>query len=295
MNYWPKYGYTSWKNKREDEANEGFKNLIVESTSGRYLVLYVVHVQTSKLRRVYERYHTIILVVVEKRTKRVVAEVTHKGDFGALTARIPNARFMPVDDTDAELMEEFRKQPRRRSINILREDGVRDERLQYRSPAFNMMMGTYEDWTTVPICSADGRAGNLRADITRSATGIPAFDRKDEKVFLGKAENGVFYRQSGQARILIAREFNFAWKHCARLFEESDIEIPDNGVFYTNSNGTELKKMPGKYAMRQYVEPGLEIEINGEYRATNSFTGILELGSRREMEDLGFGIDPDLN
>lgn len=289
MGYWPKYDLTAWKNGREKENNEGFKNLIMEV--GDYKILYMVHMQTSSLRRLKQRWHSILFVVMHARTREIVVEITHKGDFGFLSARIGNGLFMPITSEDAKMMKEMFTQPHRRSVNIIDEKNL-DRRLEYRSPKHTMMMGVYEDWTTVPLGGAEGRAGNLRIDVTRSATGVRSFSRMDEKVYLGHSEKGVFYRQAGQARLLLAPKFEFSSKNCERTL---GARLPSSGVFYTNAKGDQLKDGPGPDAIRQYIKPGFSLSFSGKFRAVDSWSGLLSKDSDLEVDDLGYGLDPDKN
>lgn len=288
MGYYPKYDYTPWKNNREDEANAGFKNLIARQNG--YTILYMIHVQTSQLRRVTTRWHSIQVVIQDDSTKEIVAEVTHKGDFGFLSVRGKGNTFIPISEEDRRLSVETWKAPKRRSINVIKQ-GVFDPRYQYRNPRHSYMMGAYEDWTTVPLCGAAGRDGNVRVDITKSATGIPSIHEQDEKVFLGEELSGVFYRQAGQARTLLTPKFKFSFSDCERVLGT----LPSNGVFYTDAKGLKLVDGPGKDAIRQYVKPGLHVEFQGEFRAVDSWTVLMEKESKDEMKDIGYGLDPDEN
>lgn len=288
MGYWPKYDYTSWKNEREDESNEGFKNLIVDA--GDYRVLFVVHMQTSHLRRITTRWHSILLVVIHTETRKILADITHKGDFGFLSARISDGRFLAVSPEDAKMQEEMFQAPRRRSINFIDENHL-DERLLYRFPRYTLPMGVYEDWTTVPLCGAGGRSGNLRVDVTKSATGVRAFNALDEKVYLGNTENGVFYRQAGQARLLNAPKFKFSFSNCEHVLGP----LPSNGIFYTDANGENLTSGPGPDSMRQYVHPDLSFELYGDHRPSDSWTVLFKKESKLDTDDIMFGLDPDRN
>lgn len=288
MGYYPKYDYTSWKNGRENESNEGFKNLIGRQNG--YTFLYVVHVQTTSLRRVTERWHSIQLVIQEDRTKEIVAELTHKGDFGFLSVRGKQNTFIPISKEDARLQTETFKAPKRRSINVIT-PGRFDPRYQYRNPVHSYMMGAYEDWTTVPLCGAAGRDGNLRLDITRSATGIRSISDLSSRIDLGYKENGAFYKQTGQARIFLAPKFKMSFADCERMLGS----LPKDGVFYTDARGQALKSGPGRDAVRQYVKPGFLATIMGEFRAVNSWTVLMKKESKGEMKDIGFGLDPTRN
>lgn len=288
MNYYPKYDYTSWKNGRENESNEGFKNLIVKQNG--YTFLYVVHMQTTSLRRITERWHSIQVVIQEDDTKEIVAEITHKGDFGFLSVRGKKNTFIPVSEADAILQEQTFKAPKRRSINVIN-PGHFDPRFQYRNPIHSYMMGAYEDWTTVPLCGASGRDGNIRTDVTRSATGIRTTSDLSSRIDLGSTEKGVFYKQAGQARIFLAPKFKLSFSNCERVLGS----LPPNGVFYTDAKGENLLSGPGSNAIKQYVKPGLLVEIMGEFRAVDSWTAMMKKESKGEMKDIGFGLDPARN
>lgn len=291
MGYEPKYGYAAWKNGREDESNEGFKNVVIRN--GKYNVLIMFHAQTSSLRRVDETRHTILFVVTDAKTNRIQAEITHKGYFGFLGVRKAGKPgfFMALTEKDRKIEKETFKSPRHRSINVLNKNKL-DKRFLYRHPKHTLMLGVYEDWTTGPICAPSNRQGILRMDITKSATGIPTMARKKEKVLLGEFESGVFYRSTGVARLMLANNFLVGRDYCYEKFDK----LPRrSGYFYTNAWGTKLMSGPGRDAIRQYVRPGFSMRLNGEFKALDSWLGLYDTGVYNEMEDHGYGLNPDKN
>lgn len=295
MGYAPKYGYTAWKNNREVESNQGFKNFVFRY--GEFMVYFGIHVQTSHLRRVYESHHTINLVITRASTKEVLVEITHKGDYGFIATRKRGGGFFPFTVADAALLrrQESRDYPsRRRSVNVIDESNL-DYRFAYRSSLRSL--GLYEDWTTQPICSTNGMygGGHISVDVTTSATGIKSLSQKNVAVILGTVRNAKFFRSTGIQRIIRFQSYVISYASC--MFTLADIfgGQSRNGVFYTDSYGKTLRNGPGRNHIRQYIKPGFRLEINGKFHVQEPWLGVHGKDDGGFMVDLGFGIDPSKN
>lgn len=142
MGYRPRYNYAAWKNNRESESDPGFKGFVLQQ--GDYMFYFSLHAQASNLRRVNEQYHTIAVAITHARTKELMYEITHKADYGFLSARGKNVDFVPLSRYDEKMKEEQKaKWVRRRfrSINVI-DKGNLDGRLLYRPEVID---GVYEE------------------------------------------------------------------------------------------------------------------------------------------------------
>lgn len=76
----PRFGYTAWKNGRQDESHIGFKGYGFWSGPDKYYI--TSHIDTTLVRRVRERFHTVTLAATSP-SGETVADLSCKGDFGA--------------------------------------------------------------------------------------------------------------------------------------------------------------------------------------------------------------------
>lgn len=296
MGYHPKFDYTAWKNKREVEPNEGFKSIVFRN--GDYFVCIGIHVQTSHLRRVYERHHSISLVIVRAATKKIVVELHQKADYGFSSTRAKGGGFFPLtaeDRTEMERQLETGDLIKRRSVNVINQANL-DNRFDYREPASARMLGLYEDWTTAPLCAKPGKhAGLISVDIKQAATGIRSLAQKDVKVHLGSFRGNKFYRSTGSPRLLKLNNFVVSYDACMFRLEDIFNGKSHNGEFYTDAYGSKLYPGPGKYLVRQFIEPGFRMRLDGRYETKDSWYGLHGENVIGEMADFGFGLDPDKN
>lgn len=298
MGYAPKFGYTAFKNNREVEAHEGFKGFVFRVDD--YFVYYSLHVQTSSLRRVRQSRHTIVVAVTHAKTKELVAELTHKGDFGFLAAQNPSNGFTPLSSTD-EAIRDYQKShgmpAKRRSINVIDVDNL-DPRFSYRKPQSKALLGLYEEWSTTTLCSGQRKySGSVTADIILSATGIKSAQEKDVSVNLGLWRNGKFTRSTGSARQLKFTRGGVVISDKSCAFEPAGMsgKMSESGVFYTDVYGERLVKGPGPNVVKQLIKPGLSIKLTGAYGPTDSWLGMHEQRQFGIMTNYGYGLDPDKN
>lgn len=76
----PRFGYTAWKNRRQYESHIGFKGYGFSSGPDDYYI--TSHIDTTVVRRVRERFHTVTLAATSRKTGETMADISCKGDFG---------------------------------------------------------------------------------------------------------------------------------------------------------------------------------------------------------------------
>ncbi|CAN8076345.1 unnamed protein product [Agarophyton chilense] len=292
MNYAPKFGYTPWKNENEDESHEGFKCAVFRS--GAYYVCFCIHAQTSSVRRIGLRSHSIIFVVTDAATKELLVEVTHKGYFGFTGVRKRGGGFMGLtaDEEDRRLaLRADGHSTNKRSVNVIDVNALNPE-YEYND---DLMRGRYEEWTTNAICSGHGHDGMLNMDIRNPITGIVSSARADEKVNLGSMKDGTLLRHDGSSKLVHFRDFQFGEDYC--IFNLRDIHggRSVNGTFYTDPTGKKLMSGPGKSNLRQFVKPGFKFQMTGHYDVVDPWGGELILDADAGQSSNGYGLDPNVN
>lgn len=295
MNYYPKYGLTEEKHTGGIESNPGFKDTVIKQDG--LLIYFSTHVQTSSLRRVTARFHTVTTVIKDATSKELLAELSFKGDFGFLAARRAGDvnRFLAVTPEGAALFAEQQAEVpflrRLRTMNIINE-GALNPAYRYQSP---LLEGTYEEWITTPPCHRARRGGELVLDVQDPITGVRSVPAGDEKVALGVIDRpgpvAVFRRHVSVRRTLRARELEIGAGMCG--FGD-DFE---GGVFYTDARGEELRDGPGERNVWQYIKPGWSAKISGRWQVgvQNLWLGAYVHGSKGFFYDQGYGLDPKLN
>lgn len=289
MNYRPIFGYTALKNGDEYEPNEGFKGFVFRK--GNYYVYFAVHAQTSRLRRMRERWHTVTLAVTEVKTGKLMAEFTQKGDYGFLSAKSKTRGFIPLSRKDAELATKFRehKEPQRfRSVNVIAGGGKdkkkMDSRFRYRS---DPLVGVYESWGTAVMCTGTERFGEMVVDIESPGTAVSSAKDLHHAVMLGVGK-----LNTGLGRNIRMKNVKIGAKYCQ--FEGG--EKMNGGYFYTDVMGKRLLKGPGKGAVRQFVSKELSLNLFGRYKlGKDRWLGMFENGATGVFLDHGYGIDPRKN
>ncbi|KAI0560921.1 hypothetical protein FGB62_97g112 [Gracilaria domingensis] len=292
MGYAPKFGYTAWKNFREAESHEGFKCTVFRS--GQYYICFCMHAQTSSLRRVNVRYHTIIFAVADSETKELVAEIRHKGFFGYTGTKKRGGGFMGINKEEEQMRMALKQSSgisNKRSVNTINKYSLNPMYSYNRE----LMRGNYEEWTTSTICSDAGGHGMLHIDTRNPITGIVSGKKLGEVVLLGNEAKGTFLRNDGSSRLVKLRAFRFGEKYCSFGSQNVSGTGSSNGVFYTDASGRKLKSGPGKYHIRQFVKPGLNFEVSGLYEMVDPWGSELVLGVSPGITSIGFGLDPGVN
>lgn len=294
MGYEPKFGYVAWKNDQESEIHEGFKGVVAKE--GDYLVYFMMHGQTSNVRRLGLRFHTMTLVVADATSKKLLLEIAHKGDYGFISARKAGGGVVPLSKEDEELEKMLDEDDlsNHRTVNVINLGNL-DSRFDYQEEKEDILRGRYEEWVTTPICSRSGRQGALRMDFTSPITGIKVANDLTSEIALGSNSDDGFIKHDGLGRIFRAREYRLSERSCMFHLEDIDGGTSKDGEFYTDATGTKLLKGPSMNAVKQFVTPGLSLSLDGDYEAIESWTGMFEKGVEGRMINYGYGIDPAVN
>lgn len=240
--------------------------------------------QTSNMNRLKSRLHTVVLAVVHQRTKELLAEMSYKADLGFLAARLKDdVTWVPLDDGEAAIQKSQGRGPDNfRSVAVV-DKGDKDPQFSLREP---YTLGTYEFWRTFPMCTrAVGGLSGIAAVVRTPATGIKS-PRTRTKVELGRYKDGVFYQSSSLDRSLRIPRLKISAQFCPG---------GSSGTFFTDATGKTVLPGPGKGSVRQFIKPGLSLEIGGNYEPLDGWVGMYAQGARGTFVDHGFGIDPRVN
>lgn len=289
LGYRPTFTYTAFKNN-EVERDQGFKGFTLRI--GSYYFYYSIHVEQSSLRRVTVRNHTVGVVIYDRRSKEVVADFAHKGDFGWQSVRLNDgdyAAFLEEDVAikarqDAEgLPEVFR------SINVLIPGSPNPAFAHRRPPS----IGQYEVWDTLPICAQPkNRRAMLSASFRLPNTGIRTLEEPDVVTTLGLDVGGTFIKNVGLNRALRVSKMKFSAEFCPT---DPGTGAAASGVFYTDASGANVVAGPGPGALRQFFKPGFTLEVNGRFEVVDPTSGEYRRGSRGFFTDHSYGVDPTKN
>lgn len=289
MGYKPKYGYTEMKNTGGVEPDPGFKDFVF--LYGNLMVYISIHAQSSSLRRVHTRHHTVTIVMKHSRTGELLAELTSKGDFGFQSARRAGAgnNFVPLTNEGHRMKREQRtKRPylrHFRSINVINKKSP-DPRFRYSYP---MSMGTYEEWVVVPPCTTTVRGGELTLDIQDPVTGIASLQSM-KPVWLGRRTwTDGFVRNTGLKRTLQVRYLTLSASRCGFGSEFK------GGYFYSDPFLKTLRTGPGPDTLRQYIKPGFEGKLYGLWRPSGRWLGLHKPRVKSFFADVGYGVNPAIN
>lgn len=67
------------------------------------------------------------------------------------------------------------------------------------------------------------------------------------------------------------------------------------GVFYIDAYRWKLLEGPGPKAIRQFIEPGFNVTVSGDFNALDTFIGVYYTGAHGSFQNIGFGLDSDEN
>lgn len=295
MGYQPKYGLTELKNTGGVEPNPGFKDTVIKQDG--LSIYFSIHAQTSSLRRVNARFHTVTIAVRDETTKELVVELSFKGDFGFLAGRRAGNvnRFLALTPEGLELQNQQKKaipfKRALRTINVIDAANL-DPRFKYLTP---LLLGTYEEWITQPPCTRSPRGGELVFDIQDPSTGVRVMPPGTEKVNLGRIDQpgnvALFRRHISLRRTLRVKEFEISAEACG--FGEGFA----GGTFYTDPFGREVRPGPGPNNVKQYIKPGWKAKLNGKWQVGpgNHWMGVHVHGAKDFFLDHGYGINPSVN
>ncbi|OSX72020.1 hypothetical protein BU14_0482s0013 [Porphyra umbilicalis] len=247
----PPFGLVAWKNGREDESHVGFKGYAFAVNGVSYYL--TVHVDTTSLRRVHARTHTVSLTAVDA-AGATALDVRCKGDFGfsfALPADFQtNFRFLPAGPAEAALHDAAEADPERQPIHHSR-------RINVVNPgrpdidAADLPVGRYEEWRGgYGFCttSRESNAGftiDVKDPITACRTlACPSHEEPAQLAPDIDIPRAVFVPSRGLRRDLIFDGMSVGRHACRDA-------VGDGDVWYTNAACTRVLPGPAPNAVRQ--------------------------------------------
>lgn len=292
MSYRPKLNYVAYKNGRQNESHIGFKSLVLDV--GRYLVHFGLHSQLSSTRRFFTRFHTVVIVAVEKRSHQLMLELSYKADFGFNSARLSGGQPMPLTDADKKISDSMEGSNATafgtRIVNVINPMGL-DKRFMYREFE-TRMRGLYEEWKTSPMCSTVKRQEEPTVDFKDPSMALRTanYNESISEVQLFKVINGEKVLNKNIIREFHAINWQLGDKHC--YFEGRK---PSSGYFYTDVYGKNVMDGPGINAVRQYIKPGFNLKISGTFMPADNWQRIMKRKRKGATADSGNAIDWEKN
>jgi hypothetical protein len=242
--------------------------------SGEYTISYDVHLHLSKPGRFFVRHHSGTLAIVDTKTKNLKALLMQKLDFGAALYRISDKPYrIGLRPEEQKLNDELKaagRIPMSRLFNVL--NGLDRSKLtpkqDYREGA-EFSVGRYEQWSSTFVCGSAGNDSLFKVDTRDPATAIKYANSSllDPMTQLGRFPNGntsaELVPSISSVRRLIATNYKISTSQCppgaAKVAAERD------GVFYTDPYAQEVFSEPGESRMRQFIQPGFSVTIDGEF------------------------------
>ncbi|OSX76149.1 hypothetical protein BU14_0205s0024 [Porphyra umbilicalis] len=275
----PRFGYTAWKNKRQDESHIGFKGYGLRSGGADWF--FTIHASTSDMRRIHERFHTVTMTAAV--AGAVVADINCKGDFG-FTFTLPNDfmrkfRHIVVGGgaqkaifDAAEAIRYDRRSKNSKRVNVW--DGS-DPPGDKSVDTEDLPRGRYEAWEGgVGFCTKSKELRGVTVDIKDPLTACPnqecAFGapltRLANEIDVAKR---VFDPNRGVKRTLRFDDLTVGREQCdADGWGES---VGD--VFYTDPFCTKVVDGPGPNAVRQVMRRGWSGWLGGKFHSRESWYG----------------------
>jgi hypothetical protein len=230
------FEYTAFKNDNQPELHEGFKGFAIQDKE-KDLGYYInIHSETGVVSRACARHHTVVFAVTKLSTGELLAELSYKGDFGAVRNNQTGEVFQPAQDkcpNQAQIAAQ--NEPASRRIRVF--EGGNDP-------------GGYEQWDgglprTLGFDYPEWSAG-MGIDIRNPATGCNTSSCTGALKTTSHADQ---------------RTIEF---HEVTLKYNGFLDGADgDGVFYTDVYGTRPLQATEAGAVKQYVQPGLAIELDG--------------------------------
>lgn len=291
MGYVPKFGYTAFKNYRQDESHGGFKGFVLQS--GNYFFYFQVHAHLSKPIRFHARTHTLVIAVTDVKTKDLMVELHFKADFGVAATKLAGSTsaLIPLD-RDKALFDLIGRSKGLRQINVFNPENP-DKRLRTNQRIDSL--GNNEHWFTTPICSTANRRG-VQVDFKNPGTALRTLHSDlDDFVRLGREVDGEFVQRTSNKRDLRVKKFRIAQNLCNFELQNIHGHVSAEGKFYTDPFGRELLGGYGKYAIAQIIKPGFSFELEGKFNPSDTWLGLHEADYDGEMKDVSMAIDPNEN
>ncbi|GAB0494689.1 hypothetical protein MMPV_005985 [Pyropia vietnamensis] len=272
----PPFGLVAWKNGREDESHIGFKGYAFH-VNGVYYYL-TVHIDTTSLRRVHTRTHTVSLAAVDEQGATLL-DVRCKGDFG-FSFTLPsdfmyNFRFLALGADEEAIQAAAEADPARQPIHHSRRINVVVPGGDPAIDEADLPVGRYEEWQGgLGYCtsSPDSNAG-MTIDIKDPITGCrslscPAAEVPAELAPTADVPRNIFVPSRGLRRDLILNAVTVGRGSCPNL----DGTIAN--TWYTDAACSRVLSGPGPGAVRQMAAAAWAgATLDGKYGSADSWSG----------------------
>lgn len=276
--YTSRFDYTAWKNGRQDESHQGFKNYVIPT--GDKFVIVNLHAATDDFNRFQVDLHTMVVAVTDRASGKLLSEISCKSHSGGSGAQyLPEFRpannadepsMLPMGDEasrqrtiDMWAMGEDREMVVKR-INLLDPDN-KNPKLIYEgdeNTAQSNLRGRYEGWFMkgmAPFCMSAGSPKDNAGpdvDIKNPQNGCMDVECK-RKIILGLKDRVAymgddgFFPNLGTERRIGMRKLRIAPDLCA-----VDLPEPNSDgyiAFYTNPTCEELCDGPSPNCILQRI------------------------------------------
>lgn len=268
---------------------------------------FSIHAQTSILRRINTRRHTINVVIADM-NQNILVNLHHKGDFGynAVRDKIGNdANFNPIQSPDVSVKAELDHDGRRNfhSINIIEPSVAASAQA---NPVRRTDIGNYEEWRTEPVCFGSSLLKSLGLQFQLKHPGTGVESRRMEKVdVLGQNVEKKFKINLNLERVLRVHKMDFNRSYCSGAA---------GNEFFTDPEGN-IQASTGPDSIRQIFESTFSgLELDGRWEPIDTWSGEYGIGDKagcgkgtgkgskgEDFNDEGFflnpgyGLNPKLN
>lgn len=273
----PPFDLVAWKNEREDESHVGFKGyaFVVNNV---YIYL-TVHIDTTSLRRVHTRTHTVSLAAVDA-TGATVLDVRCKGDFG-FGFTLPsdfmhNFRFLPLGAEEEAIRAAAEADPARQPIHHSRRINVVVPGGDPSIDEADLPVGRYEEWRGgLGYCTTSPESGaGMTVDVKDPITGCQSMEcpnGSEEPAQLAPTADvprNVFVPSRGLRRDLILDQVTIGRGSCP------DLNGTSSDTWYTDAACSRVLPGPGPSAVRQLAATGWGgLTLDGKYGSEDSWSG----------------------
>jgi hypothetical protein len=255
IGYQASFTYTANKFNNQKEPIEGFKGFAIRDGDVGWYVN--IHSETSTEARICARFHTVVVVAYNWKTKERLAELAYKGDFGASQANEGTNPFFTTECTDI-----------RTGQKVTQESIASETKAVKRIRAVSVANSGYENW-------AGGLNKNLgmtfsgngmKIDIRNPATSCP------DLACSSVVSNG---SSSSTRRTLQFSKLTITYDQS----KDATDNKPGDGYFYTDPYGEapitpDANGQVPANAIKQFIKSGAKITLDGFYTTEDGWRGL---------------------
>lgn len=241
------FEYTAFKNDNQPELHEGFKGFAIQDKAQDLGYYINIHSETGVISRACARHHTVVFAVTKLSTGELLAELSYKGDFGAVKNNQSGDVFQPTLD----------KCPNQAQIAAQNESAGRRIRVfeNGNDP------GGYEQWD-------GGLPRSLGFDYPQWSAGMGIDIRNPATGCNNASCTGALKTDSNADQRTV--EFHEVTLKYNGFLDGAD----GDGVFYTDVYGSKPLQPTDLGAVKQFIKPGLDIALDGFFTTQDPWRGL---------------------